>query len=104
MALVNAHDMSKGIGGWKFRPVPFNKIKAQALMWWTFPPAKGKKPRPFGHVGNAREDYFRGYVLAIHASRSKKKIVESIVKRAKINDKLETNYMGKYFVVARNVQ
>ena len=96
--------MAKGLGGWNFKPVPFEKIKGQALVWFTFPVKKPKKLRPFGHVGSAREKYFQGYVFVVHASQSKKQITESILKRVKQNGKLSTNYMGKYFVKARNVQ
>jgi len=96
--------MAKGLGGWNFEPVPFEKIKTQALVWFTFPVKAPAKPRPFGHVASAREDYFQGYVLVVHASAGKKQIAESILKRIKKDGKLDTNYMGQYFVMARNVQ
>lgn len=79
MQRVTAAWMGKGLGGWKFPRVEYEKGKRLAIVIMTT-----QKHRPDGHVGVALEDVYDGSTIVAQAS-SRYGFITMIVERDEAN-------------------
>lgn len=86
--------MSRGVGGWNFKPVEFKNAYALSIVWWEFKPS-----RPNGHVGILTEDVYNDELSMVAHASSKRGIVEQIIRVGK-----KANYLGRTHTLVVQVQ
>lgn len=65
----------------------WDNMKFPRVIWFTFPPAKGKKIRYFGHVAWSRGKTKNGEMSIAEASSSAKYFKETIRPKGSVHDK-----------------